>query len=76
MSDKKEISKVVTDLKAARETAGLSQTEVGILMGYVNARTAQAVVSGWESGARDPTALRLEAWAEALGVMLEIVPKK
>lgn len=75
MSDKK-ISKVITDLKDARTAAEMSQSDLGLIMGYTNAKSGQSVVSGWESELRSPTLDRLEAWADALGMMVVVVPKK
>lgn len=62
-------------LKAERERRGLSQREVGELMGLATPG-AQGAIARWETGAREPSASNLAAWAAALGLTLEIVPKK
>lgn len=62
-------------LKAAREAQGLSQREVGELMGLAPS-AAQGAIARWENGQREPSASNLAAWADALGMALEIVPKK
>lgn len=40
------------DIKKARETAGLSQTSLGELLGVATGSTAQVLVCGWETGRR------------------------
>ena len=50
-------------LRAIREAAGLSQTEVARRIGR-----RQSLVSRWESGDRDPTPFDLVALADCLGV--------
>lgn len=50
-------------IAAAREAAGLTQTDVARLLGVT-----QATVSRLEGGLQEPTALRLADLAEALGV--------
>lgn len=62
-------------LKTERERRGLSQREVGELMGLATPG-AQGAIARWETGAREPSASNLAAWAAALGMTLEIVPKK
>lgn len=62
-------------LKAERERRGLSQREVGELMGLAPS-AAQGTIGRWELGTREPSATNLAAWADALGMALEIVPKK
>lgn len=62
-------------LKAAREAQGLSQREVGEALGIAPS-AAQGAIARWENGLREPSASNLAAWADALGMALEIVPKK
>lgn len=62
-------------LKAERERRGLSQREVGEMMGLAPS-AAQGAIARWELGTREPSASNLAAWADALGMKLEVVPKK
>lgn len=62
-------------LKAERERRGLSQRQVGEMLGHTGG-AAQQIIFRWETGAREPNASNLAAWADALGMALEIVPKK
>src|SRR5215470_15609713 len=54
--------RLVTDLAAQRQAAGLSQTEVAARMG-----TSQSAVARLESGAVDVRASTLERYAAAIG---------
>jgi ribosome-binding protein aMBF1 (putative translation factor) len=54
--------RLVTDLAAQRQAAGLSQTEVAARMG-----TSQSAVARLESGAADARASTLERYAAAVG---------
>ena len=54
--------RLVTDLTAERQAAGLSQTEVAARMG-----TSQSAVARLESGAADARASTLERYAAAIG---------
>lgn len=68
------LDKLISPLKAAREEAGLSQREVGELMGFSGA-SAQQIIHRWETWSREPGAAALAAWAEALGMALVVSPK-
>lgn len=69
------LERLTAPLKAERERRGLSQREVGELMGLAPS-AAQGAIARWETGTREPSATNLAAWAAALGMALEIVPKK
>lgn len=69
------LESLTAPLKAAREAQGLSQREVGELMGIAPS-AAQGAIGRWETGQREPSASNLAAWAAALGMTLEVVPKK
>lgn len=69
------LERLTAPLKAERERRGLSQREVGELMGLAPS-AAQGAIARWELGTREPSASNLAAWADALGMTLEIVPKK
>lgn len=57
-------------LRAAREAAGLSQHQLGVILGVTN-----MTVYGWETGRRSPHPTRVGAIAEALGVTpADLVP--
>lgn len=66
---------LIAPLKAERERRDLSQREVGEMMGLASS-AAQGAIARWELGTREPSASNLAAWADALGMALEIVPKK
>jgi ribosome-binding protein aMBF1 (putative translation factor) len=55
-------SRVLTDLAARRQAAGLSQTEIAARMG-----TSQSAVARLEAGATDVRISTLERYAAALG---------
>ena len=57
-----ERGRMVRELAARRQAAGLSQTEVAALMG-----TSQSAVARLESGAADARASTLERYAAAIG---------
>lgn len=69
---------IIDKLKALRIERGMSQAQlaakVSELRGDGEALTRQAVAA-WEGG-RNVSASVLEEWADALGMALEIVPKK
>lgn len=69
------LERLIAPLKAERERRGLSQREVGELMGLASAG-AQGAIGRWELGTREPSASNLAAWADALGMKLAVVPKK
>jgi DNA-binding Xre family transcriptional regulator len=57
--------RLVTDLAAQRQAAGLSQTEVAARMG-----TSQSAVARLESGGADARASTLERYAAAIGCQI------
>jgi ribosome-binding protein aMBF1 (putative translation factor) len=57
--------RLVTDLTAERQAAGLSQTEVAARMG-----TSQSAVARLESGEADARASTLERYAAAIGCQI------
>ena len=57
--------RLVTDLAAERQAAGLSQTEVAARMG-----TSQSAVARLESGEADARASTLERYAAAIGCQI------
>jgi ribosome-binding protein aMBF1 (putative translation factor) len=57
--------RLVSDLTAQRQAAGLSQTEVAARMG-----TSQSAVARLESGAADARASTLERYAAAIGCQI------
>ena len=46
---------------------------VGELLGYEGG-AAQQVIHRWEAGTREPGAVSLARWAEALGMSLKVAP--
>jgi transcriptional regulator with XRE-family HTH domain len=73
MSD---IAETVMALTQRRKDLGLTQRQVGALLGYNSEQTGQAALAAWERGAREPGVASLEKWAAALGATLEVIPKK
>lgn len=67
------LARLTDPLKDAREAAGLSQRAVGELLGYEGG-AAQQVIHRWEAGTREPGAVSLARWAEALGMSLKVAP--
>jgi putative transcriptional regulator len=61
------LDSIVTELKALRVQAGLSQQALADLLGVT-----QTAISYWESGRRLPDVSAAHRWAEALGVGLRI----
>jgi len=55
-------SSIGARMRAAREAAGLTQVELAARLGV-----RQAQVSLYESGAREPGAVLLWRWAQAIG---------
>jgi transcriptional regulator with XRE-family HTH domain len=70
------VTETVRALRERRKELGLTQRQVGALLGYNSEQTGQAALAAWERGAREPGVVSLERWAEALGATLEVVPKK
>lgn len=56
-------------LRAERRGRGLSQAQVGELVGVYS-----SVISSWERGRRDITLSSLVAWAAALGFEIFLLP--
>lgn len=61
---------IVAELRAERRRRGLSQTQVGTLIG----RRSYQTVWQWESGTNDPGLSSVREWAAALGFDLALVP--
>ena len=60
---------VATELRAARERAGLTQGELGARAG-----TSQATISAYESGAKEPSVATLSRLLAATGARLTVQP--
>jgi transcriptional regulator with XRE-family HTH domain len=58
---------IITMLHAERLRQGLSQRQVGELIGH----TSYGSIYAWEAGVTSPTLRNLRRWAEALGVDLQ-----
>lgn len=61
----------VIALKLARRRKGISETVLAWEL-----RVSKRTIQSWEEGSRKPSSARLEAWADALGLRLVLVPKE
>lgn len=55
-------------LRAARKALGMSQADLGAILGLEDANSAAPRISRYELGQRDPDPVTTEALAKALGV--------